>query len=397
MEELEQGILLTGMIKAFGVAFLLVTIIYYLSKKEQNYLKYLVRSAGKGIIYGFISVIVAPFIFVVGVIISATFFGTPMEYFYTIYLIAGVQYVFLAVGWVAGAVQEVDKKRASLWKVAFIYIAIISLVSLPLAFVESQQMIKKSEAADEVKEVEWESTIREFGNSTGAMFDFEGASHSVINGEQVHYTISVREIDGEKTIDGMKSSVRIEMSVDGKIINEEELKNEIQLIARESEEESLREQQRQLNAGSEEVYRELAEKHGIDPSKNTVEPFLKELELYGVRNEGEAFRKEVDFAKAENVQYGSYFHMEVDFQEGEKVLREKVIAVVDLLDRLGWIAIDFIVFSDSSDTYGPVKICTMSLLEKQEMLEVALDFRIPKDDSSTIYDQACTPMFQRES
>lgn len=395
MEELEQQILLFSMLKAFGIAFAVVTIIYWAGKSEQNYFKYLLRSGGKGFVYGFVSVIVASMVYVAGVIISSLLFGTDMEYFYMIYIVAGLQYIFMAVGWVAAAVQEVDKKRTPLWKVALAYIAIISVISLPLTFLESQHLSETREATAEVQEAQWEAAISKLGQSVNAEFDFVGASRSVINGEQVDYTISVIEVNGVKAVEGVKSSLLVEMSMQGEIRNKEEVQSEIQWIVRESEEEKLRDQQRKLNEGSDAVYQALAEKHGIDPATKSAEPVYKELELMGVSIEGGSFRKEVDFEKADSVQYGQYFSLEMDFREDAVELQEKVLAAVSLLDRLGLTAADFILFSDSSEMYQPVKICTMSQLEKRETLEGAMDFRVPAKAGSSIYDQSCEPMFSR--
>lgn len=395
MEELEQQILLFSMLKAFGIAFAVVTIIYWVSRSERNYFKYLIRSGGKGFVYGLISVIAASFFYVFGVIVSSIIFGTAMEYFYMIYIVAGMQYIFFAVGWIAAAVQEVDKKRTPAWKVAISYIAIISVISLPLTFVESQQLTKTREATAEVQEAQWESAISEFGQSVNAEFDFDGASRSIINGEQVDYNISVTEINGERTVDSPKSNLLVELSITGEIRNKEELQRELQRIARESEEEKLRDQQRKLNEGSAEVYQELAEKHGIDPATKSAEPVYKELALMGVRNDGDTFRKEVDFEKADSVQYGQYFALEMNFREDAVELQKKVLAAVSLLDRLGWTAADFIIFSDSSGMYQPVIICTMNQLEKREALEGAMDFRVPVKEGFSIYDQSCEPMFSR--
>jgi len=386
---------LFSMLKAFGIAFAVVTIIYWAGKSQRSYFKYLLRSGSKGFVYGIVSVIAASFVYVFGVIVSSIIFGTAMEYFYMIYIVAGLQYIFLAVGWIAAAVQEVDKERSPAWKVAFAYIAVISVISLPLTFVESQQLTKTREATAEVQEAQWQSAISELGQSVNAVFDFEGASHSIINGKEVNYNISVSEINGEQTVEGAKSNLLVEMSIKGEIRNKEELQSEIQRIARESEEEKLRDQQRKLNEGSDAVYQELAEKHGIDPATKSVEPVYKELELIGVRNEGDTFREEVDFEKADTVQYGQYFQLEMDFQADAGELQEKVLATVSLLDRLAWTASDFIVFSDTSGMYQPVIICTMNQLEKRETLEGSLDFRVPLEDGFSIYDQSCQPMFQR--
>ncbi|OHX51515.1 hypothetical protein BB776_03120 [Planococcus salinarum] len=395
MEELEQQILLFSTLKAFGIAFAVVTIIYWAGKSELNYFKYLLRTGGKGFVYGFVSVIAASMVYVASVIISSLLFGTDMEYYYMIYIVAGLQYIFLAVGWVAAAVQEVDKKRTPLWKVALAYIAIISAVSLPLTLAEWKHLTNAREAAAEVQEAQWKAAISEFGQSVNAEFDFDGASRSIINGEQVNYTISVIEINDVKAVDGVKSSLLVEMAMQGEIRNKEELQSEIQRIARESAEEKLRNQQRQLNEGSDAVYQALAEKYGIDPATKSAEPVYKELELMGVRNDGDTFRKEVDFEKADSVQYGQYFALEMDFREDTAELQEKVVAAVFLLDRLGWTAADFILFSDSSGMYQPVKVCTMSQLEKREALAETMDFRVPAKEGFSIYDQSCEPMFSR--
>lgn len=393
MAELEQQLLLFSGLKAFGIAFGAVTIIYWLSKSKPNYFKYLLRSAVKGSVYGVVSVFTASIVYMGGVIASSLIFGTAMEYFYWIFIVAGLQYIFLAVGWIAAAVQEVDTSRTPTWKAVFTYIAVVSVVSVPLTLWEFQQLTKMREATEELQETKWQSAISEFGQSAEVKFDFDKSSYSIVNGEEVKYNIMLSEIKGEETFRDTKSYVIVEMSTEGDIRNEDRLKREIRRVSREVEEERLREEQRKLNQEASAFYRKLAEKHGIDPAKNTVEPFLNELELLGVRNTGDKFRKQVDYAKAVNTQYGSYFHFEMNFQADVKVLREKVRKTVALLDQLGWIAIDFIVFSDTGGVYDPVIICTMSELEKREMLEGPLDFRMPTNGESSIYEKSCEPMF----